>query len=145
AAPAPPFDAGARGQRNDRCAGPVPMVPRHRCRGTPRARRAAPRLQPALRYDRDPVGCSPAARRAAVDRMGREMAAAKGTYVYALVSADTPPRLTRVPAGLPGTGTVRLLDAGPNLYVVAADAPLDRYGEAAINRGLGDLDWVSRA
>jgi len=51
----------------------------------------------------------------------------------------------RVPAGLAGAGKVRLLDAGPNLYVVVADAPLDRYGEAAINRGLGDLDWVSRA
>jgi len=53
--------------------------------------------------------------------------------------------VTRVPAGLAGAGKVRLLDAGPNLYVVVADAPLDRYGEAAINRGLGDLDWVSRA
>jgi Gas vesicle synthesis protein GvpL/GvpF len=77
--------------------------------------------------------------------MGREMAAATGTYVYALVVADTRPRLTRVPAGLPGTGKVRLLDAAPHLYVVAADAPLDRYSETAINRGLGDLDWVSRA
>ena len=38
-----------------------------------------------------------------------------------------------------------MLDAGPNLYVIVADAPLDRYGETAINRGLGDLDWVSRA
>ena len=77
--------------------------------------------------------------------MGREMAAAKGTYVYALVVAETRPRLTRVPAGLPGTGRVRLLDAGSHLYVVVADAPLDRYSETAINRGLGDLDWVSRA
>jgi hypothetical protein len=77
--------------------------------------------------------------------MGRDMAAAKGTYVYAVVAADTRPRLTRVPAGLAGAGKVRLLDAGPNLYVAVADAPLDRYGEAAINRGLGDLDWVSRA
>jgi len=68
-----------------------------------------------------------------------------GTYVYCVVAADKRPRLTRVPAGLPGTGRVRLLDVEPDLFVAVADAPLDRYGEAAINRGLGDLDWVSRA
>src|SRR5256885_4198507 len=73
------------------------------------------------------------------------MSAAQGTYVYAVIAARRRPRLTRVPAGLPGTGKVRLLDAAPDLFVVAADAPLDRYGEAAINRGLADLDWVSRA
>ena len=77
--------------------------------------------------------------------MGRHMAAAKGTYVYAVVAADKRPRLTGVPAGLPGTGKVRLLDADPSLYVVVTDAPLDRYGETAINRGLGYLEWVSRA
>jgi hypothetical protein len=30
-------------------------------------------------------------------------------------------------------------------WLVVADAPLDRYGEEAINRGLADLDWVARA
>src|SRR5262249_8325731 len=73
------------------------------------------------------------------------MAPTKGTYVYCVVAADTPPRLTRVPAGLPGPGKVRLREAGPPLFVVVADAPLDRYGESAINRGLADLEWVSRA
>jgi hypothetical protein len=48
-------------------------------------------------------------------------------------------------AGLPGTGPVRLLDAGRGLWIVVADAPLGRYGEAAINRKLSDIDWVSRA
>jgi gas vesicle protein GvpL/GvpF len=38
-----------------------------------------------------------------------------------------------------------LLDVEPGLYVAVADAPLSRYGEAAINRGLSDLEWVSRA
>jgi hypothetical protein len=80
--------------------------------------------------------------------------------VYCVVANRQPPRLTRVPAGLPGTGRVRLLalDNGgagtrqadgrssrPHLYLVVADAPLSRYGEAAIQRGLSDLDWVSRA
>jgi hypothetical protein len=30
-------------------------------------------------------------------------------------------------------------------YLVVADAPLSRYGETAIRRGLSDLAWVSRA
>jgi hypothetical protein len=42
-------------------------------------------------------------------------------------------------------GPVRLIDVSPGVWLVAADAPLDRYGEAAIKRGLGDLAWVSRA
>jgi hypothetical protein len=42
-------------------------------------------------------------------------------------------------------GPVRLLDVEGGLFVAVADAPLNRYGEAAINRGLTDLDWVSRA
>jgi hypothetical protein len=42
-------------------------------------------------------------------------------------------------------GSVRLLDVEDGLFAAVADAPLDRYSEAAINRGLSDLDWVSRA
>jgi hypothetical protein len=67
------------------------------------------------------------------------------TYVYCVIASASAPRLARVPSGLPGTGPVRLHEVDRGLYVVAADAPLNRYGEAAINRGLSDLDWVSRA
>ena len=42
-------------------------------------------------------------------------------------------------------GPVRLLEVGGRLWLAVADAPLDRYGEEAINRRLSDLDWVSRA
>ena len=73
------------------------------------------------------------------------MRTANGTYVYCVIVSARPPRLTRVPRGLPGTGPVRLLDVERGLYIVAADAPLHRYGGAAINRRLSDLDWVSRA
>jgi hypothetical protein len=67
------------------------------------------------------------------------------TYVYCVVAAPKRPRLTGVPAGLPGTGPIRLLDIDAGRQVVVADAPLSRYGEAAIQRGLSDLAWVSRA
>jgi hypothetical protein len=42
-------------------------------------------------------------------------------------------------------GPVRLLDVDRGLFLAVADAPLDLYSEGAINRGLSDLDWVSRA
>src|SRR5438034_760114 len=71
--------------------------------------------------------------------------AATATYVYCVVAAPRAPRRARSPAGLPGAGRVRLLDLDRGLYLVAADVPLARYGEAAIERGLSDLDWVSRA
>jgi gas vesicle protein GvpL/GvpF len=73
------------------------------------------------------------------------MTSTKGTYLYCVVSAARRPSLVRVPAGLPGAGKIHLLDVDEGLFVVAADAPLDRYGEAAISRGLADIDWVSRA
>src|SRR5439155_1476887 len=37
----------------------------------------------------------------------------------------------------------RTIDAGNGLWLVAADAPLERYGERPIERGLQDLAWVS--
>ena len=72
------------------------------------------------------------------------MASPKGTYLYCVVAADRPPRLARVPAGLPGAGPVRLLDVAPGLFIAVADLPLDRYSEPKINSGLANLDWVSR-
>ena len=68
----------------------------------------------------------------------------KGTYVYGVIAADRRPRLTRVPAGLPGAGPVRLLDVEPGLFIAVGDLPLDKYNESAISAGLADLGWVSR-
>jgi hypothetical protein len=42
-------------------------------------------------------------------------------------------------------GAVRFLDLDRGVWLVAADIPLDRYSEDAINRKLSNLDWVSRA
>jgi hypothetical protein len=71
--------------------------------------------------------------------------ATSGTYVYCLIAADRRPAARRRFPRLPGMGPVRLLDVGRDLWLVVADAPLDRYGEETINRKLSDLDWVSRA
>jgi hypothetical protein len=68
-----------------------------------------------------------------------------GTYVYGLVAASRRPPLARVPRGNKGMGRVRLLDVEPGRWLIVADAPLDAYGAEAINKNLGDLDYVSRA
>ena len=65
------------------------------------------------------------------------------TYLYCLVRSPRAPSLRSAPSGLPGAGPPRALDAGGGLWLVAADAPLDRYGEKPIEKGLRDLSWVS--
>jgi hypothetical protein len=69
----------------------------------------------------------------------------KGTYVYCVIAAGRRPGAARVSSRLPGMGPVRLLEVERGLFMAVADAPLARYGEAAINRGLSNLAWVSRA
>ena len=66
------------------------------------------------------------------------------TYVYCLLQSGAPPPLDGVPDGLEGASRPRALQAGEALWLVVADAPLSRYGAEAIDRGLRDLDWVSR-
>jgi gas vesicle protein GvpL/GvpF len=86
-----------------------------------------------------------------------------GTYVYCIVADTKRPKPPRTRAGLAGLGAVRLLPIiwnsrstagtsgsprprrGLDMWAVVADAPLKEYGEQAINRGLTDLNWVSRA
>jgi len=65
------------------------------------------------------------------------------TYLYCLVRSAREPSLRAAPAGLPGAGRPRAIDAGGGLWLVVADAPLERYGEKPIERGLRDLAWVS--
>ena len=68
------------------------------------------------------------------------------TYLFCVIAAARRPRAAGAGAhrcrawGRCGSSTSM---AEPALVV--ADAPLNRYGEDAINRGLADLDWVSRA
>src|SRR2546427_323699 len=66
------------------------------------------------------------------------------TYLYCVVRSDRRPVLRRVPGGVPGASPPRVLDAGGGLWLIAADVPEAEYGEAAIARGLKQLDWVSK-
>lgn len=65
-----------------------------------------------------------------------------GTYVYGLVESARAPSLSDGPAGLAGAGPLRALPVKPGRWVVAADVPLERYGEEPLARGLRDLEWV---
>jgi hypothetical protein len=66
----------------------------------------------------------------------------KGTYVYGLVQSTRAPSLGAIPVGLAGAGPARALAVRRGRWVIAADVPLDQYGEEPLARGLRDLDWV---
>ena len=65
-------------------------------------------------------------------------------YVFCVIAAARRPR---VPAKRVRCRTWGLFESSTSMaaYLVVADAPLSRYSEAAIDRGLADLEWVSRA
>lgn len=66
------------------------------------------------------------------------------TYVYCLVRCARRPALRDLPAGMSGGSDLRLLPAGDGLWLVASSVPGKEYGEAALQRGLQNLDWVGR-
>jgi len=66
------------------------------------------------------------------------------TYVYCIVQRSTRPRVARGPSGLGGASAPRLVDVENGFYMVCSDVPLASYGAETIERGLRDLDWVSR-
>jgi hypothetical protein len=65
------------------------------------------------------------------------------TYLYCVAHGKRAPAFARAPRGLPGTGPLRAVDAGDALWLVVADAPLDRYGSEPVESRLRDLDWVA--
>jgi len=83
----------------------------------------------------------PAVRRPAA-RARRAPSAKAATHVYCLVAAGDAPKLPGAPAGLRGTGPLRLVGAGPGRWLVVADAPLAAYSADAVNARLSDLGWV---
>jgi hypothetical protein len=69
---------------------------------------------------------------------------AVATYLYCVLRSPRVPSLSSLPRGLPRCGKPRVLEAESGLWLVVADAPVSLYGEAALERGLRDIDWVSR-
>jgi hypothetical protein len=78
-----------------------------------------------------------------VDRMKARTKNGTATYVYGVLKSARAPSFGTKIAGLPGASPPRAVDAGSGVWIVASDAPLARYGEEAIERGLRDLAWVS--
>jgi hypothetical protein len=68
---------------------------------------------------------------------------AAATYLYCLLRHGQPADLGEPPAGLPGTGPPRLLEADGDLWLVVATAPLPEFSAESIEARLEDLSWVS--
>ena len=66
------------------------------------------------------------------------------TYVYCVARSARSPDVRTAPQGLSGTGPLRAVAAGPSLWLIATEAPLPRYGEAALAGVVRDLEAVSR-
>lgn len=65
------------------------------------------------------------------------------TYVYCIVHAAVAPKVARAPHGLPGSTRPSVLPVGRSLWIVAAEAPLERYGPAPLETALRDMQWVA--
>ena len=75
------------------------------------------------------------------------------TYVYCLVRSARRPSLRGVPAGMPGGRDVRLLEipgsqpgrkgAGGRDWLIVSTVPERVYGEAALEEGLRQIEWVA--
>jgi hypothetical protein len=69
------------------------------------------------------------------------------TYVYGLVRSARRPSLRGAPDGLPGSRDLRLLDAGDAFaggghWLVASTVSEEAYGEAPLEAGLQQIEWV---
>jgi hypothetical protein len=64
------------------------------------------------------------------------------SYVFCLVLGDRQPTMRRVGEGMPGGGEVRAIEAGAHLWAIVQSVPEAAYSEAALARGLANLDWV---
>ena len=63
------------------------------------------------------------------------------SYVFCLVRNARRPTL-RIRDGMPGGSDLRAIEVGERLWAVVQSVPEADYGEAALGRGLQDLDWV---
>src|SRR5207302_9280315 len=139
--------AHCRARLAGECADPTGLLPLQPGSGRRRAgNREASSDLPGLRYAGGPADRTRAAGRRCAGALRTDLeenGMSTATYLYCLVHSPREPSLRDAPAGLPGAGRPRAIDAGDGLWLVAADAPLDRYGEEPIEKGLQDLAWVS--
>jgi len=68
---------------------------------------------------------------------------ASATYVYCVARAKSLRLPARAPR-LPEAGKPRAIELGGDLWLVVCDVPLEHYDQKPLERGLRDLDWVSR-
>jgi hypothetical protein len=64
------------------------------------------------------------------------------SYVFCLVRSARCPSLRGISDGMPGGSDLRVVDAGGDLWAIVQSVPESQYGEAALARGLQNLDWV---
>jgi hypothetical protein len=64
------------------------------------------------------------------------------SYVYCLVSNVRRPVVRGIKAGLPGGAQMRAIEVDERLWAIVEDVSASDYDEAAIARGLQDLEWV---
>ena len=64
------------------------------------------------------------------------------SYVFCLVHGARRPVVRGVPDGMPGGSDLRAIDVGEHLWAIVETVREADYGEAALARGLQNLDWV---
>ena len=64
------------------------------------------------------------------------------SYVFCLLRGARRPALRGITDGMPGGGALRAIDVGGGLWAIVQSVPEPEYGEAALARGLQNLDWV---
>lgn len=103
----------------------------------PGAQRGRPAPAPVASFDRP----SPPRGTAAG---GNAIAGGHSTYVYCITRSARRPAVPRRVTPLPGSGTPRAIPMSAGHWAIVGDVPRDSFSAAAIERRLGDLDWVSR-
>jgi hypothetical protein len=64
------------------------------------------------------------------------------SYVFCLVRNNGQPMVRRIGDGMPGGTDLRTVEVGDDLWAIVQSVPAAEYGEAALARGLQNLDWV---
>jgi hypothetical protein len=65
------------------------------------------------------------------------------SYVFCLVRAARRPAVRHIIEGMPAGRDLRAVEASDGLWAIVETVPESEYGEAALARGLQDLDWVA--